>query len=255
MKIYTKTGDDGSTGLLGNLRVRKNAARIEACGAVDELNAALGVAIAHLPSSAHAAEGWLEAIQNDLFVVGAQMATPPQETRQRAALAARRMESLEQTIDQMEKTLSPLKHFILPQGTPAATFLHLGRAVCRRAERRVVTLADQEKVDPLLLAYLNRLSDFLFVLARWVNHLEGGAETAWLNPEGAPVQETGPDRLTSSLQKLEEEKKRRQTLFEKTATDLQKKKEQVEKNFRQGVDQIKKEGGKVEPTIRPIDLD
>src|SRR4051812_14887390 len=113
MKIYTKTGDDGTTGLFGNARVRKDALRIEAYGTVDELNAALGVVIAHLPALAHSARGWLDAIQSDLLILGALLATPPQAVRQPAALAAARIETLEQQIDQMEKPLKPLKNFIL----------------------------------------------------------------------------------------------------------------------------------------------
>ena len=182
MKIYTKTGDDGSTGLLGNVRVRKDAARIESYGDVDELNASLGIVLAHLPSAASSARGWLDAIQSDLFVTGAILATPPQAAKVSASLAPGRIDTLEQQIDQMEKSLKPLKNFILPQGNPCAAFLHLSRAICRRAERRVVALASREKVDSIVTIYLNRLSDYLFVLARWVNHQEGGTETAWINP-------------------------------------------------------------------------
>jgi hypothetical protein len=187
--------------------------------------------------------------------VGAILATPAQEKRQHAALAPARVEALEQQIDQMEKTLKPLKHFILPQGTPCGSFLHLSRAVCRRAERRVVALDSQEKVNPFVLTYLNRLSDFLFVLARWVNHQEGGTETAWINPSGELPGLPEPDKLTASLGKLEQEKERRKSLFEKTSSELQKKKAEAEKSFQQSVEQIKKDGGKVEKEIRPIDLD
>ena len=164
------------------------------------------------------------------------------------------METLEQQIDQMEKSLKPLQHFILPQGTPCAAFAHLGRAVCRRAERRVVALDSHEKLSPLIPAYLNRLSDFFFVLARWVNRQEGGTETAWINPLGDPGAPQ-PDKLSASLGKLEHEKERRKSLFEKTSEELQKKKAEAERNFRQNVDQIRKEGGKVEKPVREIDLD
>ena len=185
MKIYTKTGDDGSTGLLGNVRIRKDALRIEAYGAVDEVNAVLGVVRAHIASAAQKTRGWIDALQSDLFVIGTMLATPPGEARARAILEASRIQTLEEQIDQMESELQPLVNFILPQGTPAAAFCHLARATSRRAERRIVSLAAQEKVDPLVLAYINRLSDFLFVLARWINVKEGGSETAWIHREGS----------------------------------------------------------------------
>ncbi len=253
MKIYTKTGDDGSTGLFGNKRVRKDDLRLEAYGSVDELNAGLGVLLARLPDSAGEAAAWLTAIQNDLFVVGAILATPP-EHASKSVLPPARTQDLESRIDQLEKDLKPLKNFILPQGTLAASLAHLARAICRRAERHIVSLHTLEPVNAGLLAYINRLSDFLFVLARWINVREGGTETPWLHTSGAGAGPK-PDVLNASLQKLEEEKKRRQSLFEKTASSLQKKKESAVKNFEKNVEQIKREGGKVDPTIRPIDLD
>jgi cob(I)alamin adenosyltransferase len=251
MKIYTKTGDDGTTGLLGSARVRKNDPRIAAVGDIDEVNAALGVVLAHLPAG-NAARGWLDLIQADLFSIGAITATPADNPRRHATLPAARVEALEQQIDQMEKTLKPLTAFILPQGTAAAAFLHLARAIARRAERQVVTLDSQSKLDPVIVTYLNRLSDFLFVLARWVNHQAGGSETTWINPTGQ-----GPhtDRMAASLGKLEMEKERRKSLFEKTTSELQKKKEEAEKLFRQNVDQINQQGGTVEKPVREIDLD
>jgi cob(I)alamin adenosyltransferase len=255
MKIYTKTGDDGSTGLLGNTRVRKDAPRIEAYGEVDELNAGVGVVLAHLPGAANSARGWLDSIQNDLFVIGALLATPAQDTRKRTSLSSERTAMLEQWIDQMEKNLKPLKNFILPQGTPCAAHIHLARAISRRAERRIVTLDAQEKVEAAILIYINRLSDFLFVLARWVNHQEGGTETAWINPSGEGAGLPQADKLSASLSKLEQEKERRKSLFEKTSSELQKKKAEAEKSFQQSVDQIKKEGGQVEKPMRPMDLD
>jgi len=259
MKIYTKTGDDGTTGLLGGPRVRKDASRIEAHGAVDELNAAIGLAAAHLSSATESARGWLSAVQSDLFSLGTLLATPPAAPA-RAELPASRTEALERHIDQMEAALQPLKNFILPQGAPCAGFIHMARAVCRRAERRMVQLAGQETVDPALLAYMNRLSDFLFVLARWVNHREGGTETLWkAPPPGAGAKETlpagQPDRLQATLQKLESDKENRKTLFEKASSDLEKRKQSAEQAFREGVDQIKKEGGKVEKPLRDLDLD
>lgn len=256
MKIYTKTGDDGSTGLLGNVRIRKDARRIEAYGAVDETNAAIGVILAHLTAANHAARGWLETIQSDLFIIGALLATPPSDKHNHAVLPDSQAGRLESHIDQMEKDLPPLKNFILPQGTPSSVFAHWARAVARRAERQVVALAAEEGIAPAIIPYINRLSDFLFVLARWVNQREGGSETTWINPSGTPL---GPpeagDRLNITLQKLEADKEKRKTLFEKTSSDLQKKKEVAEKLFKQNVDQIKKEGGKVDKPVRDMDLD
>jgi cob(I)alamin adenosyltransferase len=255
MKIYTKTGDDGTTGLLGGGRVKKDARRIDAYGTTDELNASIGVVLAHLPSAASQAKGWLDAIQSDLFVIGSILATPPQTARAFTALSNARVESLEHQIDQMEKNLKPLKNFILPQGTACASFLHVSRAICRRAERRIVGLAQEEPIEPVVITYLNRLSDFLFVCARWVNAQENGMETAWINPAGDGPGQPQPDRLSASLGKLDQEKERRKSLFEKTAMELQKKKEEAEKNFRQSVDQINKEGGKVDKPMRDMDLD
>ncbi len=259
MKIYTKTGDDGSTGLSGGTRVRKDALRIEAIGSVDEVNAALGLVHANLEAGSQSARGWLDQVQSDLFVVGALLATPPEAQPAKVELKAARIGALEEEIDHMEKELSPLQNFILPQGTPSATLGHLARSVSRRAERRVVALAASETVNPLILVYLNRLSDFLFVLARWINRKEGGTETAWLPREGgsgAPTLEPiKTDRLGDTLRKLEEDKVKRKTLFEKASIDLQKRRDDAERSFRQGVDQIKKDGGKVEKPLRDVDLD
>ncbi len=260
MKIYTKTGDDGTTGLLGNVRVPKDTARIEAFGAVDELNAALGVLLAHLSPTAQRARTNLTAIQSDLLILGAMLSTPPSDPKRRAELPPQRVSVLENEIDQMESELAPLKNFILPQGTPGAAFSHLARAISRRAERRVVALAHEERVDKGIIVYLNRLSDFLFVLARWINAQEGGTETVWnySETEGAKTTtETArpADRLGTTLKKLENEKENRKTLFEKTSSQLQKKKEMADKLFRQNVDQINKDGGKVEKPLRDVDLD
>ena len=147
MKIYTKTGDDGSTGLLGNVRVGKESHRIEAYGTVDETNAALGLILAHLPAAAQAAHAWLNDIQSDLLIIGSLLATPPNDPKKRTDLPAARTQALENHIDQMEAALQPLKNFILPQGAPCARFSHLARAISRRAERRVVSLARDERVD------------------------------------------------------------------------------------------------------------
>jgi len=260
MKIYTKTGDDGNTGLLGNVRVGKDTLRIETYGAVDELNAALGVVFAHLPEPARSAQPWLCAIQSDLLIVGTLLATPPQDPKRHAELPAHRIKALEDQIDEMESHLKPLKNFILPQGTPACAFSHLARAISRRAERRVVTLMRQERIDKDIVVYLNRLSDYLFVLARWINMHEGGPETTWTYSESEGPrtfsEEARPaDRLGATLKKLETEKENRKTLFEKTTHQMQKKKEIADKLFRQNVDQINKEGGKVEKPLRDFDLD
>ena len=180
MKIYTRTGDSGQTGLLGAGRVWKNAARVEAYGGVDELNACLGVVRA-----AVADPGLLDllaSIQRDLFAVGAQLADVRKDKgkdMEKAALAAERVADLERTIDRFEEELPSLKRFILPGGCETGAKLHLARTVCRRAERRIVTLAAEEEIPAVILTYMNRLSDLLFVLARLVNHRAGAAEIPW----------------------------------------------------------------------------
>lgn len=178
-KIYTKTGDDGTTGLLGSRRLLKDDLRIEAYGTVDELNAALGVARA---SGLDANVDALVAdVQDDLFSVGAALADPDPEGPFHATVGIDRAERLERAIDAMEAELPPLTRFILPGGTLGAAQLHLARTVARRAERLVVALAHREGEDvpPAILIYLNRLSDFLFVLARAVNHRDGVADVPW----------------------------------------------------------------------------
>lgn len=182
MKIYTKTGDDGRTGLLGQGRVDKDSPRIEAYGTVDELNAALGVARTSKPDTeADAALAW---IQGDLFAVGSALADPNPDGPFHHAVHAEHIAWLERGIDAMEAELPPLTRFILPGGTPAAAQLHLARTICRRAERRVIQLRHQpgESVSEALVVYLNRLSDFLFVLARMVNHRAGVEDTPWVRP-------------------------------------------------------------------------
>jgi iron complex transport system substrate-binding protein len=181
MRIYTKTGDTGETGLFGGGRVSKADLRVEAYGSVDELNAQLGWAetlLRHLPLPDE-----LRAIQSDLFVLGADLATPADPAPAAAARARRvepaQIERLEAWIDQYDAETAPLTHFILPGGAPGAAALHVCRGVCRRAERAVVRLAQADPVNPSALVYLNRLSDLLFVLARWVNAREGVAEPIW----------------------------------------------------------------------------
>jgi cob(I)alamin adenosyltransferase len=183
MKIYTKSGDGGETGLFGGGRVRKSDARVEAYGEVDETNAALGAARAALADPELDAE--LGRIQSELFAIGAELASPHDAAVRRAptAIDAAWATRLEQAMDRWDAALPELRAFILPGGTPGATALHLARCVCRRAERQVVALAAQAEVDPRALVYLNRLSDFLFVAARVANHRAGRAETPW-EPRG-----------------------------------------------------------------------
>jgi cob(I)alamin adenosyltransferase len=179
VKIYTKTGDAGDTSLFDNTRVSKANPRVDAYGEVDELNASLGVAIAAGVDQDMAA--LLGAIQKDLFALGARLADPAERIAARvekAALTAADIERLEKAIDGFDASLPPLKRFILPGGSSAGALLHLARTVCRRAERRVVGLGPSA-VEPVLVVYLNRLSDLLFVMARAANHRAGRPETEW----------------------------------------------------------------------------
>lgn len=179
MKIYTKTGDTGETGLFGGPRVRKDDVRIEAYGTVDELNALLGAARSEsLPAEVDAV---IARVQNCLFTVGAELATPDPARQRTAVLADSAVEELEAAMDQMEFALPPLREFILPGGSKLAAALHVARGVCRRAERRVVTLANSEgaSVSATTVRYLNRLSDYLFVAARYTNQAAGCPDIAW----------------------------------------------------------------------------
>ncbi len=179
MKIYTKTGDSGETGLFGGPRVAKNAPRIEAYGTLDELNAVLGVVRACGPDAAF--DGPLARVQNQLFDLGAELASPDPAKCRVSGVGEAEIVALEHEIDAWEATLPPLRQFILPGGADAGAHLHVARTVCRRAERRLVTLASQsdEHVDPLAMKYVNRLSDWLFVLARAVNQTAGIGDTPW----------------------------------------------------------------------------
>ena len=179
MKIYTKTGDDGTTGLFGGDRLAKSAPRISAYGDVDELNSFLGFARCRITDAG--LQQLLQQIQNELFVLGADLSTPlPYPASNQADLVRRisqsEAESLEKTIDRYNETLPPLEEFILPGGNEAAALLHVARAVARRAEREVVRLTQTEKLNPHVLVYLNRLSDLLFVLARVANRQGGSGE-------------------------------------------------------------------------------
>jgi cob(I)alamin adenosyltransferase len=180
LKIYTKAGDEGETGLVGGSRVRKDDPRVAAYGEIDELNAALGVALAQGPAAE--LSGLLVEIQRDLFALGAQLADPTAtigEKKPKAAVGAEQVARLEAAIDAREARLPPLRAFVLPGGSPLGAQLHLARSVCRRAERAITTLAGRKALDPQLLAYVNRLSDLLFVLARDANRQQAEPEQEW----------------------------------------------------------------------------
>lgn len=178
MKIYTKTGDTGETGLYGGARVPKDEIRVEACGMVDEFNACIGTARCQIRDEE--INAILHRIQNELFDVGADLATidaHPKAASMR--IPPTLTPELEREIDRFEDQLPPLKNFVLPGGSTGGAAIHLARTVCRRAERCVVALAKEETVNPEVLIYLNRLSDLLFVLARVVNHRLGESEPLW----------------------------------------------------------------------------
>jgi cob(I)alamin adenosyltransferase len=179
VKIYTKTGDKGETGLFDGTRVPKDAARVEAYGAVDELNAVLGSALAVLED--HEIAAVLADLQRDLFVVGARLADPRlgRSRTEKDRFDESRAARLEALIDRFETALPPLNRFILPGGARAGAALHLARTVCRRAERRAVTLAREVEIDSAVITYINRLSDLLFVLARAANKRAGAEEAVW----------------------------------------------------------------------------
>ena len=181
MKIYTRTGDEGATALFGGGRVGKDHPRVEAYGDVDELNAALGLArsIEMMPRI----DEVLVPVQRDLFAIGALLATPDHDKMREQLAKARidegRIAELEHAIDICESELEPLRSFIVPGGTPRAAALHVARTVCRRAERRVVHLAGDIELPSLVVVYLNRLSDLLFMLARVANRRAGAGEVTW----------------------------------------------------------------------------
>jgi cob(I)alamin adenosyltransferase len=171
-KIYTRTGDDGSTGLGDGSRVKKTSHRIEAIGAVDELNSIIGVLLVEeMPSNLRA---MLTDIQHELFDLGGELSIPSQST-----LSDKHVQRLETLLDELNDNLPPLKEFILPGGSPAAAICHLARAVCRRAERRAAHLGETEKTNPISTRYLNRLSDLLFVIARVLNAHAGRLDVLW----------------------------------------------------------------------------
>ena len=171
-KIYTRTGDAGTTGLADGSRVAKDAPRIEAIGAVDELNSVLGTLLSEkLPDGVRAC---LDNVQNDLFDLGGELSVPGH-----AIMSKAHVERLERALDGFNKALPPLEDFILPAGSRPAALAHVARTVCRRAERRLVSLSRKQKVAPALLAYVNRLSDLLFVLARGLNRVAGRPDVLW----------------------------------------------------------------------------
>lgn len=172
-KIYTRTGDDGTTGLGDGRRVAKDDVRVEAYGAVDEVNSAIGAVLSH-PSVPESVRSCLTEVQHDLFELGGELCIPGH-----AAINAAFIDRLESELDRHNKELPALEEFILPGGGPAAAACHLARTIVRRAERRSKTLADLESVRPEVLCYLNRLSDLLFVFARVLARAESGEEVLW----------------------------------------------------------------------------
>ena len=178
-RIYTKTGDEGLTGLGGGRRVAKDHPRVRAYGTVDELNSAIGVALALGLSDRLTAE--LATVQNELFDLGADLCWPSDDTRRDRipTVQPRHVERLEALIDDLNEAVGPLTNFLLPGGAPGAAQLHLARTVCRRAEREALTLSHEEPIGELVLPYLNRLSDLLFVMARFENQERGVAEPLW----------------------------------------------------------------------------
>lgn len=186
MKIYTKTGDKGDTSLYGGTRISKASARVESYGTIDELNAFIGVAKSHIENED--VMNQLKKIQFDLFTLGSESATPTDKlilatgkNRLALTISEKEITELENWMDEMEAKLEPLQFFILPGGGKSATFLHIARTVCRRAERCLVLLNETEGVRLELIKYLNRLSDYLFVLARYVSKISGEKEEFW-NP-------------------------------------------------------------------------
>lgn len=178
MKIYTRTGDRGDTGLIGGQRIRKSDPRIDCYGTIDELSAMLGLGAATLGDHDPLLRAIRE-VQNDLFVLGSHLAAPDPSKANLPPLSDALITRLEEQIDNAQDTLPPLDQFILPGGCQPAACLHLARTLCRRAERLLTALGDTEPLPPVTLAYLNRLSDWLFVMARATNHVRGIADIPW----------------------------------------------------------------------------
>ncbi len=182
MKIYTKTGDDGKTSLFGGKRVDKDNQRIEAYGTLDELNSLLGLVLTE--NVDEKTRKILTSLQQSLFVIGSELATPS-DVKSKAFKPAtgEEIKLLEKFIDEIDTDLPPLKNFILPGGTKSASFLHFARTVCRRAERRIVEIDRSENINKNIIIYINRLSDLLFVIARYENHVVSSPEIEW-KPRG-----------------------------------------------------------------------
>lgn len=178
MKIYTKTGDSGTTGLIGGGRIAKNSLRMAAIGDVDELNAAIGLARTTEPCFP-VLDRELELIQNWLFDLGAELASPTDHPRKHRAIGSVQVDNLEESIDRQTSELDPLRHFILPGGGELASRLHLARCICRRAERAILELNAHEPVGAEALIFVNRLSDWLFTAARTANRLAGVMDVRW----------------------------------------------------------------------------
>lgn len=186
VKVYTRKGDGGQTGIWGGVRLSKDEARMEAIGTVDELNAAVGLAAAAARDAGcfgdqDPVRGLLGSVQEDLLVIGTELMAPGRDGSAASLprLADADVTRLEAAIDDLTGTLPELRNFIVPGGTETAARLHAARTVCRRAERRVITLRRKEGVNPQVCAYLNRLADLLFVLARYANHAAGAADIVW----------------------------------------------------------------------------
>lgn len=177
-KIYTKTGDDGTTGLFGGSRLPKDHIRIEAYGTVDELNSVIGCLMATLKDDTLVT--FLQNIQSRLFTVGANLASDPDKEMITPDLLDTDINDIEKVIDEYQAQLAPLKHFIMPGGSQSISAAHLARTVCRRAERRCVALAHDSAIEPIIILYLNRLSDYFFVVARWLAQQEGVEEIKWI---------------------------------------------------------------------------
>lgn len=196
-RIYTRTGDEGQTGLVGGARVSKNDPRIDAYGTVDELSSAIGIARAQLPAltgDSLRLDSWLEWTQNVLFDLGAELATPAAKRWENMPLASEeQVAALERAIDAAEAELEPLNAFILPGGSPCGAALHFARTVCRRAERLVIALrADEPEVSGVTVRLLNRLSDALFVWARWINRKTNALELQWKAKAAPPARGERP---------------------------------------------------------------
>lgn len=182
-KIYTKTGDDGTTGLFGGARLPKHHIRIEAYGTVDELNSVIGWLATFTKEGE--TNTLLQIIQSRLFTVGSNLASDPAKEMITPDLVDEDISMIERAIDRMQSELPDLKHFILPGGSEGISAAHLARTVCRRAERRCVALAFDSKIEPIIILYLNRLSDYFFVLARWMGFKDGIEEIKWTPRDSA----------------------------------------------------------------------